>query len=99
MRLFRLRVWFGRVLVWLLTLLYLLLLRGVFLFQLLRLLRVALLHLLFLRVVGVFPGSLLMFLILLLLQFLVVLILFDDEFVLLVLVSFVGGGVAGIGWR
>ena len=90
---------FGRARPRLLTLLYLLLLGRVFLFQLLGLLGVPLFQLLFLRVVRVFLVKLLVFFFLLLLQLLVFLILFGNELVLLLLVPLVGRRIAGIGRR
>jgi len=64
------------------------------LLQLLCLLRVPLLHLLMVRIVQ----FLLVFLLLLFLQLLPFLVLLGDQFVLLLLVSLVGLGIAGVHW-
>ena len=79
-----------------LTLLYVLLLAGMFLLHLLRLLGMALLHLLLLRVAIVFLGGLLVFPFLLLLQFLVILRLLGREFLLLLLVFLIGLLIPGV---
>lgn len=76
--------------------LHLLLLLGVFLFQLGCLLLVPLFHLLFLGVTCVLLRQTLVFLFLLLLQLLVLLILLLDQLVLLLLVFLVQLGISGI---
>src|SRR5450432_4254777 len=73
-----------------------LLLNGMLLLDVLSLLRVTLFHLLFLRVVDASLFSLLMVPFLMLLQLLMFLTLLSGELVFLVLVSLVGGGIAGI---
>ena len=82
-----------------LVLLHVLLLGGVFLFELLGLLGVALFLLLLLGVVVVFCGGLLVLGFLLLLEFLVILGLPGCELLLLLLILLIGGGFAGIGRR
>ena len=69
------------------------------LFELLRLLRVALLHLLFLPLVVASCGGFLMFFFLLLLEPLMILCLLGGEFLLLLLVFLVGCGAARVGRR
>ena len=77
-----------------LALLYLFLLSGMLLFELLRLLSVTLLHLLFLRVIVILLGCLLVFFFLLLLELLMILRLLGSQLVLLLLIFIVSCGVA-----
>ena len=79
-----------------LALLYLFLLSGMLLFELLRLLGVALFHLLFLRVIVILLGCLLVFIFLLLLELLVILRLLGSQLGLLLLIFVVSCGVASV---